>query len=155
MWRGNVATSVTVQRQVLAVLRWSPGLRYDFCCCPIPASRPMLDQLIDSADSLHNSTLTLNDAGLPATASPEVVRTWCDSYARRLAERYLSGELSWTLADCAANRLFFLLTKHCGEHLPDYAWGVYLAFDGGEIDGRADDWTRKHLLDVQEKFGLD
>lgn len=114
----------------------------------------MSDQLIDSPEDQYLAPLTLHDAGLTDAESRDTVRDWCDSYAGRLAERYLSGDVNWTHADYAANRLYDLMIRHSGGRVPDYAWDVYLAFDGGEIDGLWGQWTREKMRAVQRKFGL-
>ena len=97
--------------------------------------------------------LSLDDLELGASPSPESVKSFCDNFAERLVKRYLSSDISWQDADAVANHYFNLMIQHCGQHMPDYAWDVYLAFDEGEIDGRGDSFTRKRLSDVQSKYG--
>jgi hypothetical protein len=97
--------------------------------------------------------LSLEDVGL-SSASPATVREFCDRFCQRLVARYLAEELSWSTADAAANGLYELMIRHCGSRVPDYAWEVYLAFDEGEIDDRADGFTRPRLLEIQSSYGI-
>jgi hypothetical protein len=97
--------------------------------------------------------LSLDDVGLAATDSPEVVRKFCDSFCRRLVVRYLLNELSWEEADVAANNTYLLMIKDCGGRVPGYAWDVYLAFDEGEIGDRGDSFTRPRILEINKEYG--
>jgi len=59
---------------------------------------------------------------------------FCDRFAKEVARGYVDGELSWPDADSAMNALsgFFFGHLPMGSPFPDYAFGVYLAFDAGE-----------------------
>ena len=70
----------------------------------------------------------------------------CDAFARRVVERYLRGDLLWSDADAAMNHIFTLMTRHCGERVPDYGWSVYLAFDAGEYQKPGGDAVTRPLL---------
>ena len=75
---------------------------------------------------------------------------FCDAFARRVVERYMSGNLSWPDGDAAMNNISRLMTMHCGESYPDFGWSVYLAFDAGEYQKPGGDAVTKPLL-----FALD
>jgi hypothetical protein len=96
--------------------------------------------------------LQLSDLNLGDNASPQQVRTFCDSFARFLVQKYLAGDLSWADADAAANHIFDLMIQHCGDRVPDYAWDVYLAFDVGECTAPGGDAiTRPLIEDIARK----
>lgn len=97
--------------------------------------------------------LSLDDLDLGSNPDPDNVKEFCDAFAERLAQRYLSNGISWQDADAVANHYYTLMIQHCGERVPDYAWEVFIAFDEGEIDGRGDSFTRKCLTEVQSKYG--
>jgi hypothetical protein len=97
--------------------------------------------------------LTLDDLDLGSSPEADIVKSFCDAFAERLVQRYLSNGISWHDADAVANHYFSLMIQHCGKRMPDYAWEVYLAFDEGEIDGRGDSFTRQRLTEVQSKYG--
>lgn len=92
--------------------------------------------------------LQIPDLGLDVEKSPERVRAFCDGFARRLVELYLSRHLTWADADAAANNIFSLMVEECGERVPDYAWEVYLAFDAGECTEPGGDATTRPLVEA-------
>ena len=92
--------------------------------------------------------LQVSDLNLGDTVSPRGVRAFCDSFARRLVERYLAGSLTWSDADIAANHIFELMIQSCGERMPGYAWDVYLAFDAGECTAPGGDATTRPLIEA-------
>lgn len=55
-----------------------------------------------------------------------------DSFAKRVARRYLDGDLSYTTGDAAMNGLFGYATTGGGPELSPLAWEVFVAFDEGE-----------------------
>jgi hypothetical protein len=67
--------------------------------------------------------------------------------ARRLVELYLSGSLTWEQAATAANHIYLLMVRECGDRVPDYAWDVYLAFDAGECIAPGGDATTRPLIE--------
>jgi len=87
----------------------------------------------------------IDAAASPRVVPPEVVSCacaelgisatdFCDHFAKEVARAYLAEELSWLDADTAMNSLsgyFFGLPKEIP--FPDYAFGVFLAFDAGEV----------------------
>ncbi|HTR55620.1 MAG TPA: hypothetical protein VMJ10_33315 [Kofleriaceae bacterium] len=113
-----------------------------------------MDEKIALAIARFPKVLTRSDVGLD-DSPPHAVRAFCDAYARRVAERYLAGDLSWTDGDVAINEIFALMTQECGNSTPDYAWDVYLAFDGGEWvqPGKpgGDEYTRPRILALVEE----
>jgi hypothetical protein len=85
-------------------------------------------------------------AALPNVVTPDMVSVacmelgvspagFCDHFAKEVARSYLAGELSWMEADAAMNALsgFFFMHIADGAPFPDYAFGVFLAFDDGEM----------------------
>jgi hypothetical protein len=109
-----------------------------------------MDQHIDLA---RQRPLTIGDLGLGVNPQADSVKAFCDAFAQRLVERYVSKDLSWSDADAVANHYFNLMIKHCGTRMPDYAWDVYLAFDEAEIDGRGDPFTLRRLSEIAQKYG--
>src|SRR5262245_38472952 len=95
--------------------------------------------------------LTLQDLGLSPASAPEAVRAKCDLIAAHLATQYLSGSLTWPDADTRANNLYDLMISHCGSHVPEFAWDIFLAFDEGEIDDRGDSYTRPRVTEIMRK----
>jgi hypothetical protein len=55
-----------------------------------------------------------------------------DRFAKIVAQRYLSGELSYTTGDALMNELFGYATSGGGPELSQLAWQVFGAFDEGE-----------------------
>ena len=109
-----------------------------------------VDQCIDLA---LERELSVDDIGQGSDPGEASVKAFCDEFAQRLAQRYLSNELSWEDADAVANNYYLLMIHHCGSVIPGYAWEVFLAFDGGEIDERGDGFTRERLVEIQKKYG--
>ena len=85
-------------------------------------------------------------AAFPKIVTPEAVSPvctafgvsptdFCDHFAKEVARGYLAGDLSWSDADSAMNALsgFFFLHLPKDAPFPDYAFGVFLAFDAGEV----------------------
>ncbi|MEJ1961166.1 MAG: hypothetical protein WDO56_06345 [Gammaproteobacteria bacterium] len=99
--------------------------------------------------------LQLADLNLTGTSPPQEVRAFCDSFARLLVQRYLTGDLSWSDADAAANHIFDLMVQHCGDRTPDLAWDVYLAFDAGECTAPGGDAVTRPLVEgILRKFAV-
>jgi len=62
-----------------------------------------------------------------------------DHISSQIAERYLSGEISFTYADSVLNGLFeIILQGSDGRMASDLAWEIYLAFDAGEYNHHGD-----------------
>jgi hypothetical protein len=70
-----------------------------------------MDKYISLAVKQGPTMLHLGQIDLGNSPAPESVGEWCNSFARRVAERYLSGGLTWDQADVAANSMFQLMTK--------------------------------------------
>jgi hypothetical protein len=64
-------------------------------------------------------------------AQVTVVRLY-DLFAKRVATRYLRGELGYTVGDAAMNGLFGYAYQGGGQEFDRLAWLIYLAFDEGE-----------------------
>jgi hypothetical protein len=109
-----------------------------------------IDPQIDIA---RERPLTIEDVGLGVAPQADSVKAFCDAFAERLVQRYVSKDLSWSDADTVANHYYNLMIRHCGIRMPDYAWDVYLAFDEGEVDDRGDSFTRGRLTEIQRKYG--
>ena len=54
-----------------------------------------------------------------------------DSLARFIAEKFLSGEGSFEETDVAINNLAGYAI--CNNRIPEFMWGVYMAFDDAEL----------------------
>lgn len=54
-----------------------------------------------------------------------------DSLARLIAEKFLSGEGSFEETDVAINNLAGYAI--CNNRIPEFMWGVYMAFDDAEL----------------------
>lgn len=72
---------------------------------------------------------------------------FCDLFAKQVAHDYLAGRLPWTDADMAMTALsgYFFTQLPEGEAFPDYAFGVFLAFDAGETAAEPEEITRAQL----------
>ena len=80
-----------------------------------------------------------------------------DLFAKRVARRYLSGELSYTMGDAAMTELFSYATRGGSPELPRFAWQVFEAFDEGEylhagepVDQQGEAKTRMLLARIAE-----
>ena len=103
-----------------------------------------MDELISMA---LRRPVEMSDFAFQGDPSPEEVRAVCDRFACRLIEHYLSGSLTWVQADTAANHIYLLMVRDCGDRVPDYAWDVYLAFDAGEHAAPGGDATTRPLIE--------
>jgi hypothetical protein len=74
----------------------------------------------------------LREAGIDASflGRFEATQEYCDQAALLIARRYLEGHTSWLAADAAINHLYPVMLE-CPA-IPEFAWGVYEAFDAGE-----------------------
>jgi hypothetical protein len=103
-----------------------------------------MDELISTA---LRRPVEVSDLALQGDNSAEEIRIACDRFARRLVELYQSGSLTWKQADTAANHIYLLMVRQCGDRVPDYAWDVYLAFDAGECIAPGGDPTTRPLIE--------
>jgi len=53
-----------------------------------------------------------------------------EKFARYIVEGYVTGRFTWHSCDTAMNNLSGLMAQYA--LMPDYPWGVFLAFDAGE-----------------------
>jgi hypothetical protein len=110
-------------------------------------------------------------ADFPKVITPETVTRacselglsapeFCDAFAKEVAEGYLSGAITWSDGDVAMNALsgYFFIHTPKNESIPDYAFGVYLAFDEAEYvhpgdpkDFDNESRTRALLRDLEQK----
>ena len=98
-----------------------------------------------SADEIDGAALKL---GL----SPSQL---CDAFAKEVADGYLAGRYTWDEGDVAMNALWGYISLSLMEHtpIPDYAFGVFLAFDAGEViqEKSSDACTTELLRALHEK----
>ena len=80
-----------------------------------------------------------------------------DRFAKRVAQGYLSGDLSYTAGGAAMNELFGYATTGGGPELSQLAWQVFGAFDEGEylhagepVEQQGEVKTRKLLAGIAE-----
>src|SRR5690349_669843 len=88
------------------------------------------------------------DVVTAACASLGISQTeFCDCFAKQVVREYTDGELPWRDAEVAMNALsgFFFLQLPNGAGFPDYAFGVFLAFDAGETEADPEPVTKAHL----------
>ena len=85
-----------------------------------------------------------------------VVRLY-DAFAKRVATRYLRGDLSYTDGDAAMNSLFGYAYPGGGPEFDHLAWQVYCAFDQGEylhvgepVESQGEAKTRELLANIAE-----
>ena len=103
-------------------------------------------------------------AAFPKVMTPEMISRGCaafgfsvtafsDAFAMAVAREYLDGKLSWSDADAAMNGLSGYFSLHLPTEVPfpDYAWGIYLAFDAGEIAQDPERVTKEQLADCMQK----
>jgi hypothetical protein len=74
----------------------------------------------------------LREAGLDASVLGhfEASQEYCDQAALLIARGYLEDHTSWLAADAAINHLYPVMLE-CPA-VPEFAWGIYEAFDAGE-----------------------
>lgn len=86
---------------------------------------------------------------------------FCNAFAQEIAESYLNGTLPWSDGDTAMTALSGYFFAHAPKNapFPDYAFGVYLAFDEAEYvhAGDPEDFdhesrTRTLLRDLAKKL---
>ncbi len=79
-----------------------------------------------------NLERSLREAGLdPSVAlNAEPTNVFCNRDAQMVTDAYLKGFVSWLAADAVVNHLYPFILE-CAA-VPEYAWGVYEAFDAGE-----------------------
>jgi len=90
-----------------------------------------LSRLIETA--ADTGTVPASEAADACKALGLSSTEFCDVFARSVATGFLSGTYSWESSDAAMNGLSgygFALSSH--HSLPDFAFGVFLAFDAGE-----------------------
>ncbi len=88
-----------------------------------------LDALIRTASE---SPLQAENVQAAADSLRVTVVEIYDLFAKRVAQQYLHGELSYTIGDAAMNELFGYAYPGGGPELSRLAWQVYEAFDEGE-----------------------
>lgn len=72
-----------------------------------------------------------------------------NEYAKQVADGFLAGRYSWVSADSAMNAFFAYWSTHSQAfNLPDFAFGVYLAFDAGELSQEPDVLTKSCLSNL-------
>jgi hypothetical protein len=80
---------------------------------------------------------------------------FCDLFAKEVAQGYLDGAISWSDGDAAMNALSGYFFVHLPKEVPfpNYAFGVFLAFDAGETLEEPDNerTTKQQLEALQEK----
>jgi len=59
---------------------------------------------------------------------------FCDAFAKEVDDGFLAGRYSWSDGDVAMNALWGYISRSLMKDtpIPDYAFGVFLAFDAGE-----------------------
>lgn len=90
-------------------------------------------------------------AGFPKAVKPDVAASvctklviseseFCDVFAKDVVRGYKERDFSWSEADAAMNALsgFFFGDLPPRAPFPEYAFGVFLAFDAGELHGEPD-----------------
>ena len=91
------------------------------------------------------------DVVLPACSQLAISPAqFCDYFAKEVTREYLAEELSWLDANAAMNALsgFFFAEV---SPIPDYAFGVFLAFDAGETQAEPEQITKEQLASLHEK----
>ena len=98
-----------------------------------------------------NLEKALREAGIDVSIaqSVEPAQKYCDQVAQLIARAYLERKASWLAADAAINHLYPIMLE-CPS-TPEYAWGIYEAFDAAENHPGSpglseDDVTRPILL---------
>ena len=101
-------------------------------------------------------------ADFPKVITPETVaracsecglsaQEFCDAFAKEVAGGFLEGSVTWSDGDAAMNALWGYISLSLMKHtpIPDYAFGVFLAFDAGEtIQEKSSDARTTELLNA-------
>ncbi len=105
-------------------------------------------------------------SAFPKAVSPDMVSRacsvlgispteFCEHFAKEVTRAYLDRELSWSDADGAMNTLSGFFFRHLpqGAPFPEYAFGVFLAFDAGEVLEKPENerMTREQLANLHAK----
>lgn len=112
--------------------------------------------------------VSLADMQAHCAKSGQSLADFCDVFALRVAERYLSGCMDYDCGDAAMNALFALTASEpffavTDRTVPETAFAIYKAFDEGEYSHDGDSstdvppekYTRPRLLaivDLQRAF---
>jgi hypothetical protein len=85
---------------------------------------------------------------------------FCDAFARRVAEEYWAGRLSFNDADGAMTELYSYSYFDENGDMPPFAWEVFEAFDEGEYyhHGDSRDWDPEDVYTkpmIRKALGLD
>jgi hypothetical protein len=78
-----------------------------------------------------------------------------ERFARYIVEGYVAGRFTWLSCDTAMNGLSGLMSQYV--LMPDYPWGVFLAFDAGEYHPKTpnltpDEVTRPLIDELVAKY---
>ena len=114
----------------------------DRAACSTPASAhasaldaqqdPIGEDVLDLHIAIVGSASSF-EAAWSGFAQEKTHETFCDQFARRVAERYLAGELSYEVADRAMNGLYaYCYHLDSDRGMSGYAWAVFDAFEAGE-----------------------
>ncbi len=80
---------------------------------------------------------------------------FCDAFAQEVVSGYLSERYTWAEGDKAMNSIWCYICLSLIEHtaMPNYAFGVFLAFDAGEVvqEKSSDARTKELLSALHEK----
>lgn len=94
-----------------------------------------LQDLIQSAYVERPSALSLEQAAVHLNVP---VDSLLNMFAREVADGYLSGKYSWEFGDVVMNNLCSCAYVFSDLCLPDFARGVFVAFDEGEYIHRGE-----------------
>lgn len=96
-----------------------------------------LDELISVCGDWHRTRDDELREALGASGLDLLV--FCDVFARRIAHRYVDGQLDYEGADAAITNLVSFAFRPPDEEPGPYTWSVYHAFDAGEYQHPGDD----------------
>lgn len=99
----------------------------------------------------------VNKADVEAFCQQEQIETavFLERFARFIVEGYVAGRFTWLSCDTAMNGLSGLMSHYV--LMPDYPWGVFLAFDAGEYHPKTptltpDEVTRPLIDELIAKY---
>jgi len=105
-----------------------------------------IELLVQSAFSAPLTEAKVEEAcAATKSARPELF----DAFAREIVSGFEKKKYAWSDCDAAMNALFVFAYAVSASSLPDYAYRVYIAFDGGEIREGGEAVTQKLLAEIR------
>ena len=104
---------------------------------------------IKNTITAHPEGIRADEASKASSGLCLTLSQFCDAYAKEVADGYLVGRYTWTEGDVAMNSLWGYISHSLMKDIPipDFSFGVFLAFDSGETTSEPEnEMITKNLL---------